>query len=115
MLKTVDFLFQSRIIQKAFPPSRAEAYIRVAETAAQKIKAYKLPVTRIRGGTLNDAVAIFSRLNSLGMGMTADQMISALTYQEGESSVNLAEEICRDSMKMSPCGLDRNVPFRRRW
>ncbi len=93
MLKTVDFLSQSRSIQNAYPPTKAEGYIRVAETVAQKIKAYKLPVTRIRGGTLSDAVAIFSRLNSLGMGMTADQMISALTYQEGESAVNLAEEI----------------------
>jgi len=93
LLKTVDFLAQSRIIQSVFPPPRAVAYIREAETVAQKIKAYKLPVTRIRGGKLNDAVAIFSRLNSLGMGMTADQMISALTYQEGADSVNLAEEI----------------------
>ena len=93
MLKTVDFLAQSRNIQNSFPPPRADAYIKDAEAIAQKIKAYKLPVTRIRGGTLNDAVAIFSRLNSLGMGMTADQMISALTYQEGVDAVNLAEEI----------------------
>lgn len=92
-LKTVDFLAQSRNIQCALPPAQAEAYIRDAEQVAQKIKAYKIPVTRIRGGGLSDAVAIFSRLNSLGMGMTADQMISALTYREGEAAVNLAEEI----------------------
>lgn len=93
VLKTVDFLTQARTIHSGLPPAKAEAYIRGAEAVAQKIKAYKVPVTRIRGGTLNDAVSIFSRLNSLGMGMTADQMISALTYQEGVASVNLAEEI----------------------
>lgn len=93
LLKTVDFLSQSRQIQQALIPSIAEEYIHDAESIAQKIKAYKVPVTRIRGGKLNDAVAIFSRLNSLGMGMTADQMISALTYQEGAGAINLAEEI----------------------
>lgn len=93
LLKTVDFLAQSRLIQSTLPPLLAEGFIRDAESIAQKIKAYKVPVTRIRGGKLDDAVAIFSRLNSLGLGMTADQMISALTYQEGSGAVNLAEEI----------------------
>jgi hypothetical protein len=90
--KTVDFLGASRNIQSE-NGEKAGDYIREAESLAQRIKNYKIAVTRIRGGTLADAVSIFSRLNSKGLDMTADQMVSALTYEEGADAFNLADSI----------------------
>ena len=92
LLRTADFLECSRQIQKEVP-EHADGYIIEAESLAQKMRGYKVPAIRIRGGTLGAAVSIFSRLNSLGERMTADQMVSALTYREGETAVNLAGEI----------------------
>jgi hypothetical protein len=92
ILKTVDFLEQSRLLQNRCPEKFNE-FIAEAEDLAQRIKNYKVPITKIRGGILPEAVEIFSRLNTLGRKITADQMVSALTYREGEKGVDLSRRI----------------------
>lgn len=92
ILRTVTFLDEARrIVDEAV--SGSEALIKKAETLAQVVKNYKVAVTRINGGSLNQAVEIFSRLNTKGRSMTLDQMVSALTYREGASSFNLSRRI----------------------
>ena len=88
VLRTVTFLEEARKIQDR-TGSDAEAYIKKAETLAQVFKNYKVSVTRITGGSLSQAVEIFSRLNTKGRSMTLDQMVSALTYREGKNKFNL--------------------------
>lgn len=92
VLKTKDFLDQARIIQERAEKQSSE-YIDKAEELAQIIKNYKIPITRIKGGKLDQAVKIFSRLNNQGIRITPDQMVSALTYSEGAEEVHLAERI----------------------
>jgi len=62
---------------------------------ARAFQSYRVPVIRIRRTTLSEAVEIFARLNSKGQAMTADQMVSALMYRQGQKkeSFDLAEEI----------------------
>ena len=92
VLRTMDFLAVSRQIESDMG-SDAAALIEEAEALAQKIKSYKTAMTRIEGGTLQEAVDIFARLNTRGQSMTPDQMISALTYTEGSGGFHLAHRI----------------------
>ena len=114
LLRTTDFLSAARSVQEKLP-EEAEALIDRAERLAQKIKSYKLAVIRIQGGSLAQAVEIFSRLNSKGQPITADQMISALSYREGAGSFQLAGRIDEILQQLSPFhfeGLHRGFIFR---
>lgn len=89
VLKTMDFLAYSRRLPEDDP--RAESLIDEAEQLAHRIKSYQVAVVRLKGGDLQHAVEVFSRLNSSGQSMSPDQMVSALTYRTGGES--LAERI----------------------
>lgn len=92
LLRTMDFLQESQRIREQVPDSAGEL-ITEAEKVAQVVKSYRVPITRIHGGDLSQAVEIFSRLNARGQQMTPDQMVSALTYREGKGSVHLGNRI----------------------
>jgi hypothetical protein len=93
LLRTTDFLSECRRIIKAFPPVESERLVEDSERLSETIKSYKIAVTRIEGGELSQAVEIFSRLNTKGQHISADQMVSALTYREGPKSFDLAKRI----------------------
>lgn len=103
VLKTVDFLTYSRSLV-AQTPRDADALIAEAERVVQRIKSYKFAITRIQGGTMAEAVEIFSRLNTTGRPMTPDEMVSALTYKEGQSKFHLASRIDRILDRIAPLG-----------
>ncbi len=65
VLRTVDFLDATRKIQQKSPET-ASALIKKAELFSQKIKLYKVIITRIRGGTFNQVIEMVSRLNKPG-------------------------------------------------
>ncbi|RYY57106.1 MAG: DUF262 domain-containing protein [Chitinophagaceae bacterium] len=92
VINTIDFLEESKRIQLQ-NPSNSDIYITRAQKLAQAIVTYKISITQIKKGNLTSAVEIFSRLNTKGMDMTPDQMLSALTYKEGVSGFKLADEI----------------------
>ena len=92
----MDFLaYARRLAEAPSLPSQVENLVEEAESVAQRVKSYKLAVIRLVGGTLEQAVEVFSRLNSHGQAMTPDQMVSALTYTSS-GHVSLADKI--DSM-----------------
>jgi hypothetical protein len=80
LLKTVDFIKQCRSIHNP-------EWIERAERLADSFKNYKIATVTIIGGDEGQAVEIFSRLNNLGKSITADQMLSALTYKEGRETL----------------------------
>jgi uncharacterized protein with ParB-like and HNH nuclease domain len=92
IVNTIDFLYECKRIQDD-NPSQAEFYINKAQKLTQAIVTYKIAITQIKKGSLSSAVEIFSRLNTRGMDMTPDQMLSALTYKEGKDSFKLADKI----------------------
>ncbi len=115
ILKTVDFLNQTRIITTDVP-EKATEYIEKAERLVSIIKAYKIPITEIKGGNLGQAVDIFARLNSEGQKMSTDMMYSALTYSESEQgSFNFSERISEIKDKLYEYNfgeIDRMLIFR---
>lgn len=80
VLRTLDFLEYARQLSDNYPRTEADRRTNESERIAQRVKNYKMSVVRMRGGTLQQAVEVFSRINSSGQKMRPDQMISALTY-----------------------------------
>ena len=94
LLRTTDFLEEARLIEQELSADEAARLIDRAESLAQKLKSYKVPIIRIQGGQLEDALDIFTRLNTTGrMLLAPDQMLSALTYREGTDEFHLATRI----------------------
>lgn len=97
VLRTMDFLRFARDLESGARGTDLDLdrIIDRAEVVAQRLKGYKVSVIRLVGGELDQAVEVFARLNSSGSTITPDQMVSALTYQGGESlgeRISLIEE-----------------------
>ena len=59
-------------------------WLNEADRLANAFRNYQLPLIHIRDADLDSAVTVFARLNRTGRKMTADEMVSALTYREGQ-------------------------------
>ncbi|MGK5556726.1 DUF262 domain-containing protein [Actinomadura kijaniata] len=90
--KTLDFLAYARELSKTYDGKLYDALVEEAEEVAQRIKTYKISVVTLLGGSLAQAVEVFSRVNSKGQAMSPDQMVSALTYK-GDGEESLANRI----------------------
>ena len=104
VMKTMDLLRYGRTVTEKFAAD-AEVYVRQAEKLAESILKFRVSVTRIIGGTLDDAVEIFSRLNTKGTQLTPDQMVAAQTYRKVNS---ISPNDRRDP------GVSGRIPLRRR-
>ena len=92
LLNTAGFIAACRRIQsEAGSPDLAQRWIGEADRLANAFRDYQLPLIHIREADLDRAVTVFARLNRTGRKMTADQMVSALTYREGQ--FHLAEKL----------------------
>ena len=77
LLNTAEFFDACRRIQK-------QAWLDEADRLSIAFRDYQLPLILIREADLESAVTVFARLNRTGRKMAADEMVSALTYQEGQ-------------------------------
>ena len=97
LLDTLNFFEAADAARGALSdrPRQAEGYIARVSQLARSFQHYRVPVIRIRQTGLSQAVEIFARLNSKGQAMSADQMVSALTYRQSgqDSGFDLASEI----------------------
>jgi hypothetical protein len=97
LLDTLSFFDAADAAREALGgrSGRAEEYIAKVSQLARAFQHYRVPVVRIRQTGLSQAVEIFARLNSKGQAMSADQMVSALTYRQsgGDDGFDLASEI----------------------
>nr|WP_243436112.1 DUF262 domain-containing protein [Acanthopleuribacter pedis] len=90
LLKTVDFLDASRTIQNEYDDPKS--LIKEAELLAQRIRSYRLPINRMKGGTLSQAVEICALLDKPGSSYAPDQIISAFKFN-GPNNPNLSHWI----------------------
>ncbi|SEF58054.1 Protein of unknown function DUF262 [Thermomonospora echinospora] len=94
VLRTRDFLAYARELSERAAGMDVDGLIREAEIVAQRIRSYKIAVVRLVGGSLAEAVEVFSRVNSTGQPMKPAQMVSALTYRaDGETLAQRLEMI----------------------
>ncbi|WP_067180510.1 DUF262 domain-containing protein [Microtetraspora niveoalba] len=79
-LRTMDFLGYARELSGRASAADVASLVEEAEQVAQRIKSYKVAVVRLSGGSLSQAVEVFSRLDGSGRPMSIDRLVSALTY-----------------------------------
>jgi hypothetical protein len=97
VLRTADFVRFARSIDssKKLKDDEKVLYLDRADGVQRAIRDYRIALTIMRDGNVDDAVAIFSRINRSGRRMTADQMAVALTYNEGFSLDDALDGILR--------------------
>lgn len=95
VLRTVDFARRTReMLNAAELQADVEELLDRADYVQNRVREYRVPMTVMRSGSLDDAVTIFARVNQRGRDMTSDQMVSALTFRDkGEGDFDLAGEI----------------------
>ena len=85
LLNTAGFFEACRRIQDQGDDERqAQRRLNEADRLSSAFRDYQLPLIHIREADLESAVTVFARLNRTGRKMAADELVSALTYQEGE-------------------------------
>ncbi len=85
LLDTAGFITACRRIEEGGKEQgEARRWLDEADRLASAFRDYQLPLIRIREADLDSAVTVFARLNRKGRKMAADEMVSALTYQEGQ-------------------------------
>lgn len=98
LLDTLRFFAATDVARRAVShsdPATANLYTAQVSEVARAFQHYRVPVIRMRQTELTEAVEIFARLNSKGQAMSADQMVSALMYRQGDgpSQFDLASQI----------------------
>ena len=92
LLDTAGFIAACRRIEvEVSDASVGQRWLNEADRLASAFRDYQLPLIRIREADLDSAVTVFARLNRKGRRMAADEMVSALTYREGQ--FHLAKEL----------------------
>ena len=105
VLRTADFVRFARSIDSS--PIIAETdkvtYIDRADRVQRAVRDYRIALTKMKDGDVDDAVEIFSRVNRSERRMTTDQMAVALTYRQG---FNLEEALDRILGSLAPFGFN---------
>ena len=96
-----SFKFQRDLFSQNIDEEKIQIYSDRYEKLGTALIDYQLPSIDIYGGKIEEAVEIFSRVNSTGTTITPDWMISALTYNK-ERNFRLGTEIDRlyDDLKI---------------
>lgn len=94
VIQTVDFARLTRDLATNLPDDKLDTYLERADRLNRKLRDYQVPATVMKSASLDDAVNIFARVNQRGRDMTADQMVSALSFRDKtEGAFNLSDSI----------------------
>lgn len=95
VLRTAEWIKFARLLDARIDISDESKalYLDRADAVQRSIRDYRIALTIMRDGSVDDAVAIFSLVNRSGKPMTTDQMAVALTYQEGFSLEEALDDI----------------------
>ncbi len=121
---TYEYLGVLKIIQDNVTKTEEQnLYIENLKTISTVFIDYEIPYTTINGGNIDDAVEIFTRVNTMGTDVNKDGMIAALTYNKDsnfmltniiddfliEMSVYNFDSIKRETiLNCIACALDEN-------
>ncbi|MCP5062245.1 MAG: DUF262 domain-containing protein [Ignavibacteriae bacterium] len=110
MFNTFEFLNATKLISKF--EDDAKTYIKRLESLYNTMRNFRIAVIQIKSEDLDQAIQIFSKLNSTGVTITPVQMYEALTYDENR--FNLTDEIeeIQNQLKILHFKLDRTFIFR---
>lgn len=109
LLNTAGFFEACRRLQDQVDDERRALHrLDEADRLSSAFRDYQLPLIHIREADLESAVTVFARLNRTGRRMAADELVSALTYQEGDFHLTgMLDDFKAELKKKGFGGLDR--------
>ena len=108
LLNTAGFFEACRRIQEQGDGAHRLRRLGEADRLASAFRDYQLPLVSIREADTESAVTVFARLNRTGRKMAEDELVSALTYQEGEFHLaSMLDEFKAELKKKGFGGLNR--------
>lgn len=102
------FDFQERLIQEKISKEEVSLYNRRYRDFSKKLFAYDIPSIELTGGELREAIDVFIRLNSTGIKIDDDWILSALTYNR-EQNFRYGTEITALANEVKQYGF--NYPY----
>lgn len=112
-MSTSEFRKYSRMyIEPNANPEMLDTYLDKADNLSRTLVDYQLACVDIKGADIEEAVDIFSRLNSKGVEISIDWMVNALSYNTGFRFADLMDELVGDIEAMGFGTLKRNALFR---
>lgn len=107
IIDTYQFLDFLRDLEKSgLEPSELRELIDEAKSISNIFYDYEIPYIEIKGGDIRSAVEIFSRVNSTGMEISTDFMLSARSYNN-ETKFLLSNEIDNFLTQISTYNFDK--------
>ena len=114
LMSSSDFRQYSRMyIENQLPQDEINLYLDRADALSSRLLEYRIACIEISNANIEEAVDIFSRLNSKGIDTSYDWMVNALSYKDGE--FRFAEEISSVKKQLKPYDfgdIPRNALFR---
>lgn len=112
-MSTSEFRKYSRAYIEPFVDgSKLDLYLDRADDLSRKLVDYQFACVEIKGANIQEAVEIFSRLNSKGVEISMDWMINALTYNDDFRFANIIDELISKVEDMELGTPTRNSLFR---
>ncbi len=84
LFDTASYLSVARKFEEFADQTQVQYLLSAADRLANAFRNYQLPIIHIREASIDSAVTVFARLNRTGRKISADEMVSALTYRRGE-------------------------------
>ena len=113
LLNTAGFFEACRRIGAQIGDEHRLRRLGEADRLASAFRDYQLPLVSIREADLESAVTVFARLNRTGRKMAEDELVSALTYQEGQFHLaSMLDEFKAELKSGGFGGLDRVLLLR---
>lgn len=85
-----SYLREREFFSLGYSEKEIEIYMDRYRTLGSTLQDYVLPSTEIKGGEIEDAVEIFTRVNSKGSIISPDWMVSALSYNKDKEGFKFA-------------------------
>lgn len=106
VIDTFEFIDFLRDLEKEVKNKiQLAKYIKNAKNINKILVDYEIPYVEINGGDIKSAVDIFSRINSTGVEISKDYMLSALSYNE-KTNFQLSDQITEFINKLEQFNFD---------
>lgn len=113
LMSTMDFRRHSRkYIEPYSNEEEMEAYLDRADAFSRSLVDYKVAVIEVTNAELDDAVDIFSRINSKGTEISPDWMVNALAYRNDFSFALEIDNLKDRLRRYNFSGISRTALFR---
>ena len=112
-MSTSEFRKYSRSnVEPYVEPEFLDVYLDRADELSRKLIDYQIACVEIKGADIEEAVDIFSRLNSKGVEISLDGMVNALSYTQDFRFADIMDKLIEDIADSGFGQMKRDMLFR---